>query len=92
MATFDIGETVICSCEVKDGTGAYKDPSTSMTITIIGRGDFKHVADVAMTKNSVGHYHYDFNSVGVSADSFTVVYKATDGTRITIEKERFDLN
>ena len=93
MATFDIDETVICSCEIKDDSGAYKDPTTSMTIKIkqISPIYLEKVASVAMTKDAVGRYHYDCQTSGYAKGSYQVTYIATDGTRITIEQETFEL-
>jgi len=93
MAKFDIGETVICSIEVKDDGGILKDPTTSMNIAItkpepIGE---EIVASTAMVKDSTGKYHYDFVSEGKAAGKYRVKYIATDGSRITIEKEVFVL-
>ena len=84
---FDIGETIICSCEVKDSAGVLKDPATSMTITLTDKFNVVKVNAVAMTKDSVGKYHYDAQTVGWIDGQYKVEYKATDGTRITIETE-----
>ena len=91
MASFDCGETVICSVEVKDDAGAYKDPATSMKITIIDRSWAIKVDAAGMTKDATGKYHYDFQTAGCINGKYEVVYKATDGTRITIQKEFFTL-
>ena len=87
MQTFQIGETVICSCEVRDDAGTLKDPATSMTITIYDT----NINGVTMTKDSTGKYHYDFDSTGKAGVTYTVYYKATDGSRITITKDEFKL-
>jgi len=89
---FDVGETIICSCEVKGATGAYKDPQTSMTITITDKNWVVKVNDVAMTNDAVGKYHYDCQTADYIDGKYEVVYKATDGTRITIQKESFILS
>ena len=94
MAKFDIGETVICSCEVKTDAGVLTDPATSMTVTInqtspVGKAV---ITVTAMTKDSAGKYHYDFQTTTVSSGNYEVIYTATDGTRITIEKDSFSLN
>jgi len=91
MSLFDIGETVICECEVKDD-GTYVDPSTSMNIEISQANPYKvMVASTAMSKDSVGHYHYDLQTANYSAGKYEAKYIATDATRITIEKETFEL-
>ena len=92
MADFDKGESVICSCEVKDAAGAYKDPATSMTITITDKNYVVKVNNVDMTKDAVGKYHYDCQTSGYIDGKYEVAYKATDGTRITIQKKYFTLS
>ena len=91
MAQFDAGETVICSCEVKNDEGTLIDPATSMTITIYNPVYTKVINTVAMTKDSTGKYHYDFQSSGNMAGKYSIEYWATDGTRISIEDETFNL-
>uniref|UniRef100_A0A6M3J8Y1 Uncharacterized protein n=1 Tax=viral metagenome TaxID=1070528 RepID=A0A6M3J8Y1_9ZZZZ len=94
MVSFDIGETIICSITVKDSAGALQDPATSMNI-VINRVPPNYVANIvsstAMTKDSTGTYHYDFASAGKDNGKYEAVYTATDGTRITIEKDTFEL-
>ena len=92
MADFDIGETVICSVEVKDDAGAYKDPATSMKITITDKNYVVKVNNADMTKDAVGKYHYDCQTTGYIDGKYEVEYKATDGTRITILKDYFNLS
>ena len=89
---FEIGETVICSVEVKDDDGAYKDPATSMKITITDKNKAVKVDGVAMTPDSTGKYHYDCQTAGYIDGKYVVEYTATDGTRITIQKETFNLS
>ena len=89
---FQAGETIICACEIKDDAGAYKDPATSMTITITNPSYVVVVDNLAMTKDAVGQYHYDYNSPSTAeAGIYKVKYTATDGTRITIETDTFGL-
>jgi len=91
MANFDIGETVIASCEVKDDDGAYKDPSTSMKITITDKFNAVKVNNVDMAKDAIGKYHYDCQTTDYVDGKYVIKYVATDGSRITIEKESFNL-
>ena len=92
MLKFYIGETVICMVEVKEG-GDYKDPATSMNIEI----NVAHpsvasiISSTAMAKDSIGKYHYDFASASMAKGDYVAKYTATDGSRITIEKETFQL-
>lgn len=88
---FDIGETVICSVEVKNDAGTLVDPATSMKITITDKNKAVVVNAVTMTKDSTGKYHYDCQTTGYIDGKYEVSYKATDGTRITIERQTFEL-
>lgn len=40
----------------------------------------------------IGKYHYDYQTADCERGKYTVIYKATDGSRITIEKETFEIN
>jgi len=92
MSVFDCGETIICSIEVKDDDGVLKDPATSMNIVITDPQNGEVVASTAMTKDSTGKYHYDYATVSATLHgAYTAKYTATDGTRITIEKDTFSL-
>lgn len=91
--TFQINETVICSAEVRTYLGVLTDPATSMKITITDPAGVVLVNDVAMTKDTgTGLYHYDFNpSPTASRGSYNIKYTATDGVRITIQRDSFIL-
>ena len=94
MATFEIGETVICSVEIRNTAGTLVDPVTSMKIAIdrISPSLANIIADTtAMVLDSTGKYHYDFDSSSKVAGDYRVTYKATDVTRVTIERETFSL-
>jgi len=91
---FDIGETVICSIEIKDADGNYKDPSGDTehtTITITDKNGTKKVDDIVMENDAIGKYHHDFQTADCIDGKYIVEYTATDGTRITIAKEAFTL-
>ncbi len=93
MAKLDAGETVVCSIEIKDSAGTLTSPATSMTISIIGPTETTIVATTAMTNDSTGKYHYDYNSASTAARGvYRVTYTATDGTRITIQEATFELS
>ena len=92
MAKFDVGETAVCSVEVRDIDGVLKAPSTSMTITITNPSGTKVVDTQAMTNDSVGKYHYDYTSTeSATAGEYNVLYIATDGSRIAKQKDKFQL-
>ena len=89
---FHVGETVICSIEVRDADGNLADPSTSMKITITDNRNGIEVVDEAMIKDDTGKYHYDWNTLSTNpVGIYFIIYTATDGTRIAIEKDRVEL-
>jgi len=90
--SFQRGETIICSCEVRNKAGSYVDPATSMTITITNCDDTPVVSNRDMVKDETGKYHYDFDSSGASKKGVCAVYyKAIDGARIAITKNTFQV-
>ncbi len=93
MANFNLGETVICSVEVKNDAGTLVDPATSMMIKVtqINPQYAVKVTATAMTKDSAGKYHYDLQTSAYSAGNYEVEYTATDGTRIIVQKDSFRL-
>ena len=93
MAVFDLGETVICSIEVRDENNALQDPATSMEIKIDKTApNYENIiAATVMINDSTGKYHYDYNSSSAEGGTYAAIYVATDGSRITIEKHPFQL-
>lgn len=92
MATFQIGETVVCEIEVKDSDGTLTNPADSMTISIYDPQNTAVVTDGNMTKDSTGCYHYDYLSASTALHGeYRVRYTADDGTRITIGIDTFRL-
>ena len=89
MANYHTGETIICSVEVKNSGGTLTDPATSMKITIIGT--FAVVDNVSMVKDSTGKYHYDFDSTGKQVGVYNAEFIATDGSRISKQRDSFNL-
>ena len=92
MALFYVGSTVICSIEItKDG--ALYSPATSTNITIDQSSPLARnvITSTAMTPDSTGKFHYDFDSTGQSRGVYLATYIATDGARITIERKTFNL-
>ena len=93
MAKFDLGETIICSVEVRNDAGTLIDPATSTKITITDSSNTIVVNNQSMgTPDAVGKYHYDYNpAVTGGLGKYSVKYIVTDGTRITIAKDTFEL-
>jgi len=80
---FHPGETAICKATITDEDGKLVDPSTSMTVTITDNRNGIEVNDQDMVKDSVGQYHYDWNtSTDALSGKYRVFYKAVDGTRV----------
>lgn len=90
---FRCGETVTIDVEVKNKTGTkYVDPDTSMKINIYDSQNGVIIEDADMTKDSVGHYHYDFQTASLTIlGKFTYVAVATDGTRLTYHIGYFEI-
>lgn len=92
MKTFQIGETVICYLEIKRND-VYVDPVTSLTISIYLPSGVVDVnaADMLPGKEAIGKYAYNYQTSGKPAGIYRVMYKATDGTKITIQNTSFKL-
>ncbi len=86
MYVFENGETVICSCTVKNGS-TLTDPDTSMKITIVDPEGTTAVDAQTMTKDSTGTYHYDYTSTKIGV--YSVLYVAVNGTKTSKTKEQF---
>ena len=93
MASFEIGETVICSITVRDSTGSLQDAATTMSIVIdkIAPSYESVLASTGMTNDDTGLYHYDFASASKTAGNYRVTYVAVDGTRTTKHTDTFIL-
>ena len=90
MEHFEIGETVVLSYVCTKAGVAY-DPATSTNITTFTEAGVADVTSTAMTNDSVGHYHYDYQSVGKAAGIYRARVTATDGVLITITDQVFKL-
>ena len=91
MATFYIGETIICNLTIKDSNRNLVDPDTVPAITINSSSGTAVVDKESMKKDSTGLYHYDFQTEDASAGVYGIVYKVTDSTRVTILKDSLEL-
>ena len=89
---FQKSETVICSILVKTAAGVLTSPATSMTIAITDPVGTTVVSTAAMTLDAVGTYHYDYLPASTAVlGIYLIRYKATDGTRVTIQDDSFVL-
>ena len=96
MANFEVGEHVICSITVKDADGDLQDAATSMSIVVEHIGSngsliSTPITSTSMTKDSTGTYHYDAATATLSKGTYRITYTATDGSRITIQTDTFQL-
>ena len=92
MTILQLGETIVCSITVKDGD-TLTSPATSMKIVVdrIYPAFNNVVSSTAMVEDSTGTYHYDYQSSGDDTGGYLVTYTAIDGTKISIEKDTFEL-
>lgn len=89
---FQRNETIICSIVIKDANSDLADPETSIMIDIINQEETIVVNATAMTRDSIGTYHYDYNPASdAMLGLYHVKYTAIDGTRITIKNDSFIL-
>jgi len=92
MATYQIGEHVICSITVKDEDGDLQDAATSMSIEVYKSSNNASLqASTSMDNDGTGLYHKDIaTSTGEKGD-YTIKYTAVDGARTTIQTDTFTL-
>jgi len=90
---FQKTETVVCSTTTTiKSTGIATTPATSMDIVITDPVGTEVVTSSAMTEDGDGLHHYDYTPAStVLTGEYKVQYKATDGTRITISKDTFEV-
>ena len=91
MKVFDIGETVICSIEIRDSGGVLKDPAISVRVEGYNKNRDGVVASTQMTQDATGKYHYDLATANIPEGLYTLKCTAIDGSRITILKVSFML-
>ena len=91
MYSFNVGDTLNIGVEVMDSIGTYKNPSTSMVVTITAPNGVDDVTEVAMTAYGGGRYLYTWASSGKAKGEWTVKFKATDGTEVSTQTDKFKL-
>jgi len=86
---YRIGETVTCKSVVLR-SGAVCDPATSVLIYVYIEGTTAPLVNgVAMTKEDVGVYTYDFQTAAQAAGKYRWTVKATDDVKIAIKDRMF---
>ena len=89
MNKYRIGETVTCKLTVLRSAAVY-DPATSILIYVYIEGTTAPLVDgVAMTKESIGIYTYDFQTAAQDAGKYRWTVKATDGVKIALKDRVF---
>ena len=89
---FLIGSTLSCSRTVRGSSGAYVDPATSMQIEVTQLAPLATVISYTdMIRDSLGHYHYDVQTLSFIPGIYRVRYRAIDGLQVTIKDDYFTL-
>lgn len=88
MESFEVGETVICSLEIKKG-GDYYDPS-SVKISIYREGTID-VDEASMTRDATGKYSYNYQTTGKLTGKYRAKFTAIDGDDKSIKNGAFKL-
>lgn len=86
MANFLVGETAICSVEVRNQNNVLVNP-ISVTITISTRTGTKVNNATMLPPDSTGKYHYDY--FATERGTFSVIFTATDGSRVSKTTDNF---
>lgn len=90
MNTYDVGDDVRLSIELKDSAGAVVDPTT-LTLTVkpaLGTATTYTYAAGQITKDSTGNYHKDYTVLTGSGGMVYYKFTAT-GTAIGMEQGAF---
>ena len=89
MNKYRIGETATCKATITRA-GAVYDPVTSVLIYIYIKGTSTPLVNgVAMSKEDIGIYTYDFQTSNQSAGLYRWTVKATDGVKIALKDRNF---
>lgn len=95
MVTFQIGETVLINHIVQKKVGGVYvdyDPVTSIKVSVYKIGTVTALtSDASMMNDAVGYYHYDYQTVGLTAGTYRARVTDTDGTHITKKDAEFIL-
>lgn len=81
-------ETITLEATITDSAGAAVDPTT-VVISVMKPDGTLDVDGVAMTKDSVGSYHYDY-TIPSDVGTYKSQVKATGATsKVTVEPDTF---
>lgn len=88
---FQKTETVVCSITIRSN-GTLTSPITFMNIIITDPVGTEVVPSTAMDEDDTGLYHKDYTPDSTALRGmYKVEYKATDGDRVTIEEDEFEV-
>ena len=92
MANYYSGETVTFSVLItRQSDGTAYDPSSINISIIANRSNNTPIVDSqAMTKSAVGSYYYDW--VADNPGMYYIIYTATDGSKVSIQKDAININ
>lgn len=87
-AIFDLGETAIIECVIKDADTLVLTSPTTVKITIVTGGVTKK-DQKDMAEDSTGNYHYDYLTADSGRHYVTIEADQVSAVRITIDKNTF---
>ena len=91
LGVFQLTETIIIQA-LNYSSGALTDPTTSYTITINDPAGVVAVNGSAMTKDSTGTFHYDYEPAATAMTGKHKGYtKMTSSTRDTLQPFHFEV-
>jgi len=92
LVKFQRPETIVAELEVRNAAGVLTDPGTVPKITITDPDGTVQVDAASMTKTATGLYEYYFTPEATDPLGwYSVKYVVTDGARVTIRQDGFEL-
>lgn len=92
IVKFQRPETIVCELEVRTAAGVLTTPSSIPKLTVTDPLAAAVVDNQSMTEVSVGNYTHDYTP-GATAELgwYSAKFTVTDGGRVTIKQDGFDL-
>ncbi len=86
---FQKGETIVANAVIRNTNGDLFNPGNGVTVEI--REESGEIVQTAIPAQliSTGTYSIDIQTTELSAGEYIIIFKATDGTRIAIDWDRF---
>lgn len=90
MTEYDLGETAVISCEIKDENDAYINPDNALITILLGTTTL--VSESTMTRDDTGKYHYDYLTADLGRHFLWIKAETTTApTRITLKPDTFEV-